>query len=200
MSSDREPKGAATRARLVDTAFDLFTSQGYHGTSLRQIGEAAGLSTASGIYNHFKSKEAVFEAVLERYHPYHEILPLLEQAHGSSAEDLVRDAARQVYGVVKGNKKLLHLMFTELVEFEGKHTGKLFQRFYPNIQHFVAKMRRAKGRLRPIGDANLIFALISVILGNWILQTALLKKVPGAVLRGQMQKSVEIYLHGILEG
>jgi len=55
-------KGEATQARILDTAHALFMEQGYHGTSMRQIAERARI-TLGGIYNHFASKEAIWEAV-----------------------------------------------------------------------------------------------------------------------------------------
>jgi hypothetical protein len=43
--------------------------QGYHATSMRQIAERADLALG-GIYNHFASKEDIFEAIIMDKHPY----------------------------------------------------------------------------------------------------------------------------------
>ena len=51
------------RGRVLDAAAELFVSQGYPGTTLRQIAAAAGIKAGS-IYHHFESKEALFVAVL----------------------------------------------------------------------------------------------------------------------------------------
>ena len=58
-------KGQRTAQRLLDEAQILFASQGYDATSLRQIATAADIKEP-GIYNHFASKEALYEAVLNR--------------------------------------------------------------------------------------------------------------------------------------
>ena len=55
-------KGEATQARILDAAYSLFMEQGYHGTSMRQIVERAGVTTG-GVYNHFASKEEIWVAV-----------------------------------------------------------------------------------------------------------------------------------------
>lgn len=44
------------RERIIDTAYDLFYSQGYHQTGINQIIEEANVAKAT-FYNNFKSKE-----------------------------------------------------------------------------------------------------------------------------------------------
>lgn len=58
-------KGERTSSRILDVAETLFASQGYDGTSLRQIADAAGIKEP-GLYNHFSGKPALYEAVLSR--------------------------------------------------------------------------------------------------------------------------------------
>jgi len=48
--------GAGTRERILDISLELFTTQGYEKTSLREIAEQLGFSKAA-IYYHFESKE-----------------------------------------------------------------------------------------------------------------------------------------------
>ena len=56
-----------TRERIVDEAMRLFSENGYSGTSITKIEAAAGLTPgAGGIYHHFKSKEALLAAGIER--------------------------------------------------------------------------------------------------------------------------------------
>ena len=58
-------KGERTAQRILDVAEDLFATQGYDGTSLRQIAQGAGIREP-GLYNHFAGKQALYEAVLFR--------------------------------------------------------------------------------------------------------------------------------------
>jgi AcrR family transcriptional regulator len=58
---------ATTRERLVTEAMRLFSEQGYKATSVAQIEAAAGLAAGSGaLYHHFKSKEVLLEAGVDR--------------------------------------------------------------------------------------------------------------------------------------
>lgn len=58
-------KGQRTANRILDVAENLFATQGYEGTSLRQIAAGADIREP-GLYNHFASKQALYEAVLHR--------------------------------------------------------------------------------------------------------------------------------------
>lgn len=58
---------APTRERLVTEAMRLFSTKGYEATSVSQIEAAAGLAAGSGaLYHHFKSKEALLDAGIDR--------------------------------------------------------------------------------------------------------------------------------------
>lgn len=57
----------STRDRILNEALRLFAEQGYAGTSVASIEEAAGLSPHSGaLYTHFGSKEAVLAGAVGR--------------------------------------------------------------------------------------------------------------------------------------
>ena len=61
----KRTKGERTAERILDAAETLFASQGYEGTTLRQIASNASLQEP-GLYNHFRGKQALYEAVLHR--------------------------------------------------------------------------------------------------------------------------------------
>jgi AcrR family transcriptional regulator len=61
--------GASTRDRILDVALDLFTDQGFDGTSMREIAERLHLSKPA-IYYHFASKEEILLALHMRLHEF----------------------------------------------------------------------------------------------------------------------------------
>lgn len=68
MEDKREPKRrnpAKTQARILDAAFELFSSQGYARTGMREVAERADVAT-SLIVRYFGTKAALFEAALVR--------------------------------------------------------------------------------------------------------------------------------------
>ncbi len=60
---------ASTRERILDVALDLFSDQGYDGTSLREIAERLGVTKAA-LYYHFASKEDILMALHLRLHDF----------------------------------------------------------------------------------------------------------------------------------
>jgi len=56
---------SGTKKKIFDTALLLFAEQGYKSTTMRQIAKHVGIQQ-SAIYNHFKNKEAILDAVIDR--------------------------------------------------------------------------------------------------------------------------------------
>jgi len=60
--------GSSTRDRIVTEAIRLFARHGFSGTTVGDIEQAAGLvPRAGGLYKHFRSKEDVLSAAIERH-------------------------------------------------------------------------------------------------------------------------------------
>ena len=53
-----------TKQRILDKALELFSKEGYDAVSVGQIAAAVGIKAPS-IYNHFPSKQAIFDAIVE---------------------------------------------------------------------------------------------------------------------------------------
>lgn len=196
-------RGEATRARLLEAAYRLFLKQGFHGTSMREIAEAAGLAVG-GIYNHFANKEEIFAAVLDAHHPYHTVLPALQETEGETIEAFVRDAAyRFKAGMDTAGRRLMPLAFMELVEFQGRHLRNLTRDLLPAMMNFVQRWRTRRGRLRDLPPAVLIRTLVGLLVGYLITDMILrgLKHAPeleGLDDYPWFDAMLDIYLHGIL--
>jgi AcrR family transcriptional regulator len=68
-----DPRGEATRTRILDSAEYLFSEHGINGASLRAIVAHAGVNTAA-VHYHFGSKKGLLEAVFAR-----RIIPIAEE-------------------------------------------------------------------------------------------------------------------------
>ncbi|HUN36120.1 MAG TPA: TetR/AcrR family transcriptional regulator [Trebonia sp.] len=62
-----EQGGGSTREKILDVALDLFTDQGFDGTSMREIAERLHITKPS-IYYHFASKDEILLALHMRVH------------------------------------------------------------------------------------------------------------------------------------
>jgi AcrR family transcriptional regulator len=65
MDQEKEntPKKIVTQDEILQAALKLFAQQGYFNTSLTDITEAVGIKTVTGIYQHFKNKQAIASAL-----------------------------------------------------------------------------------------------------------------------------------------
>lgn len=189
-----------TRDDILVAAHDLFVSQGYHGTSMRQIAAAAGIAVG-GIYNHFENKEAIFQAVFSIYHPYREILPALHQAQGEQLEAFVHDAAARMVAALTSRPDFINLVFIEIVEFNSKHIGIIFQDVYPKFQESLSRLTENDPRLRPIPVPMLVRYFISLFFSYYMAEKLLAGvPTPQAFRSGGIDHFVDIFLHGILSG
>ena len=53
-----------TKEKIVETALELFSRQGYDGVSVRDIARAVGIRESS-LYNHFENKRAIFDGIVD---------------------------------------------------------------------------------------------------------------------------------------
>lgn len=95
----------SSRARLVAAAAELFAEHGFHGTSVRDIAERAGVNVAAGNY-YFGSKKALYLGVLREH--FAEIRALLNERHATLPRaELGRLSREQVVEVLRARVKAM---------------------------------------------------------------------------------------------
>ena len=123
----REEKSERSRRQVLDAALQLFSRHGYRATSMRDIADAARVSTGN-VYHHFPDKETIFKTLLDelwaiadsRRFPFRRALiagqfPDNLELLGAAARDSVREF-RQYFA----------LIYVDVIEFEGTHIRKLY--------------------------------------------------------------------------
>ena len=197
MTLSTTTRGEQTRTTILQAAHDLFIEQGYHGTTMRQIAKRADLALG-GLYNHFSSKEKVFEAVFLNFHPYHEVLPLIAEARGTNLEELVGDAIGRMARVVQGRPDFLNLMFIELVEFKSKHAQQLFATLFPQGVQITQNLTGSfPDQMKPIPPPMVVRTFLGLFFGYYLTETILAPGAPLDFRRDSLKYFVDIYLHGI---
>jgi AcrR family transcriptional regulator len=92
-ATSKTRKGAETRERILDAALELFRTQGYAETTMRQIAQAADVAVGNAYY-YFASKDQLILAFYERNHVEH--LRLL-----GDALDTTRDFQERLRAVLR---------------------------------------------------------------------------------------------------
>lgn len=192
-------KGEATRLAVEDVAMQLFLEQGYHATSMRQIAERAGLALG-GIYNHFASKDEIFEAIIVDQHPYKKILPLIIAVEGDTAQEFFGNAFRIVIRELGNQPEFMNLMFVELVEFKGKHGSTMLREISPKVLPVFEKViKNAKG-LRVTNPAVLMRSFFGAIVSYFITDMVISNSVISKLMpKNATDQYIDIFLNGILK-
>ncbi len=89
-----------SKSNIVEAAYTLFHTTGYHATSMSDIASSVGM-TKAGLYHHFDSKEAILLSVLAMVKGYME-----DQLFTLAYED-GRDAFEQLQAFIVQQEKIL---------------------------------------------------------------------------------------------
>jgi AcrR family transcriptional regulator len=131
---------AQNRRKIEAAALKLFTRQGFHGTTVREIARKAGVSMGK-LYLYYPNKEDIFVALVQRMEQQMvqlrqtEILPHMQ----SPDPDSLRELGMAVGKVVSENLDYWRLMYVDVVEFRHKH--------------FLSSYREVAGGLRTFSTA-----------------------------------------------
>ena len=198
MTKEKQTKGEATRLAIENAAIELFLEQGYHATSMRQIADRAELALG-GIYNHFASKDEIFEAIIVDQHPYKKILPLILAVEGDT-EEFFGNAFRIVISELGKQPAFMNLMFIELVEFKGKHGSVMLRELAPKVLPVFEKVIKARKDLRVRNPAVLMRSFFGAIIGYFVTEMVISESIVSKLLpKNPADAYVDIFLKGILK-
>ncbi len=125
--SDTVGPGATTADRILDAAEDLFAEKGYSATSLGDVADRVGIRSPS-LYNHFRNKEALYQAVLERLLDEFS-MPMAELARGPVTNQQVFHWLEAIVRQHHANPNLARLLQHAALS-GGPHTNELIDRLF----------------------------------------------------------------------
>lgn len=198
-TKDTPTKGETTRIAIEDAAIELFMEHGYHATSMRQIAERAQLALG-GIYNHFSSKEEIFEGIIVDKHPYKKILPLVLEAKGDNLEDFLSNAMRVAIAELGKEPYYIKLMMIEIVEFNGIHGTTLLKEIGPKVLPVFEQVVRGRKNLRVTNPAMLMRIFFGMVLSYFMTDIIMSNSAVGKLMpKNPMDIYVDAILHGVLK-
>ena len=148
---EQDKRSEKSRTAILEASLELFSSQGYRGTSIREIAEAAGVSTGN-VYHHFADKETIFQTVLSQYwkaienpdFPFNKAL-----ASGTFPDNLEELAVAAREGVRLWRRHVA-LIYVDVVELSGNHIRKFYSEMASRFERFiVAHGETLSGEIRP---------------------------------------------------
>jgi AcrR family transcriptional regulator len=159
---------AATRAKLLNAALELFASRGYAATSVDAIAEAAGVSVGL-LYYHFDSKTKLLDAIFEQ--------SLADVQATFSAADREPDPAGRLPALLRSAAAIVprHCPFWA-VWYGLRMQHDVLRSLGPSVTQFTAAIVRTLERyLEDIGwpgpaiEARLLFAQIDGLCQHYVL-------------------------------
>lgn len=158
-----------TKDRILNEALIMFAENGYKGTNLRDFAAQLGLSK-SALYKHFESKEAIWNALLDKMEAYYaarfgsaDNLPPMPKSY----EELVALTMKQISFTIHDPQINLtrKLLLTE--QFHDQRVCKLATKHFlestANIYTVIFEKMMQSGLLKQTDPAMLAFAFTSPI-------------------------------------
>lgn len=130
----RYAKSEQVQGRIVQAAAEVFATSGFHATTFKEIARRAGVSERGLVY-HFRTKEALLEAVMSHHHQLRSALVLSASGLGSIAA---------VLAVVEADAGM-----PEVVGLQSILSGEATARDHPAHDHYrlrYADLRTYLGR------------------------------------------------------
>jgi AcrR family transcriptional regulator len=132
-------RGQQRREAILDAAGTLFLARGFHGTSIDEVGAAAGIS-GPGVYRHVASKDALLMAVLDR---------LWSDGFGPAVRDAVGRPPREALtglidahvDLATGQATALVLLVTELRHLPGDYRERALRNHRRYLDAWVGPLR-----------------------------------------------------------
>lgn len=130
----QDARSDRSRTVILENALRLFSSQGYRATSVREIADAAGVSTGN-LYHHFSDKEAIFTAVLNQYFAASSdpSFPLNRAVHQGTFPDNLEQIGLAVRDIVTAWRDHIRLMYVDVIEFNGTNIARMYRQLGPGV-------------------------------------------------------------------
>jgi AcrR family transcriptional regulator len=155
---------ARNRRKIERAAQKLFTRQGFHGTTVREIAHKAGVSMGK-LYLYYPNKEDIFIGLIQHMEQKmealrrKEIFPLMQSPDPESLKKLGMAVGR----VVSENLDYWRLMYVDVVEFRHKHFIHTYREIAGGLRNFSAALfQKAPIPFSP--DVNPGFAYVTLYL------------------------------------
>ena len=153
------------RERILDQATVLFVSRGYHGISMREIAEAAGVSKA-GLYYHFRDKEALFLAILTANLERIESVIHRARSAGDTTCDQIATMVRAIFEQAPDQRAIIRLASQEMAHLSQEaqtEFGHLYRDKFIGQVEDILRTGIARGNLQAMDPGVATWVLLGMM-------------------------------------
>ncbi len=187
----------STKEIIIEAAKKRFLERGFHGTSMRDITNASGVSQG-GIYTYFSSKEDLFKEVLNISLPFDEFITNSETIIKEETDPEIffqKLAVTFLYSFKIENMKLRMIDF---LEFKGNYFHMLFhEKAQTNPSNLTEKIQSfiTDGKMKNINAHTLLLSFLMSVFSYLFIKSYIMEKQP---VESELIDSINIFLHGVL--
>lgn len=141
---------ARNQVKIEESALRVFTRQGFHGTTVRDIAKEAGVSLGN-LYNYYKTKEEIYVSLVRRYGQQmgeiqkETLKPLL----GRFDDEGLKQLAGAVRDIVYKHPDYWRLMYIDVTEFGNRHFAHSFRQLSKNLEELAGGYSKDVDGIRP---------------------------------------------------
>lgn len=182
-------QGAETRERILDVAQELFISQGYDKTSLRDIANRLAITKAA-LYYYFERKEDILVELHLRLHAIGtSLLEELEAAPDQASRvSILPGLADQMIDFMVENRELMLLHFRNRSAFEALASDQRHQQENEDLEQRV--MRILSSPAIPLRERVRIAAIFGVIVEVLVQGAPAFENVPADQLAALVRETI----------
>lgn len=192
------PKRKIVRARIIESALDSFSKQGFDSTAISAIARKANIANGT-IYLYFDNKEDLFQSVVEE--AVSKILERIDsriQTLENPIEKILKlfDVSFEEF---TGNPEISRMIIIDYHHVKGLYQNSAYHPMYLNYLQYIKKICSAAidmGFIRKVDAealAQMIFACIEHVLRTWLYSGCVLD------LNTVRKRMLNIFVYGFVK-
>jgi AcrR family transcriptional regulator len=188
--------------RIEAAALELFTTQGFHGTNIRDIAAKAGVSQGA-IYLYYSSKEQIFAGLVKSYRQ--SMRNFLERVFKALENPFTREGLRlfaaAMRSMVYDDAEYWLLMYIDVIEFNNKHFLTVFHHIPEQFRRLMGPtVNRVKRQQGWCGhDPALVMAMVYFYFHTYFVIERLMhgNRHLGVTDEEAVERFIDVLLHGL---
>lgn len=193
-------ESSSAASLILDAAEQLILTQGYNGTSMRDIAKSAGYRSVAGLYNHFPDKEAIFVALLHDRSPYAHLPEIMASIDTEDFPSFLTQLFARMTDIFFEHMSFVQLVLLDMFEFQGMHLQHLIGELQEQVFAIIAQTAQLEGLRQDVSPLVLMrmmgMTIFSYTLTRHFLPPALLNQLSEDEWKTQI---TEILLHGLTQ-
>ena len=188
--------------QLLDAALTVFSRKGFKGSTTKEIASEAGVAEAV-IFQHFPSKEALYNAVLELnlggFDKERDTAAIREYMERGDDDGLFQASILQILNCYRTNSAFQRVVLFAALEGHEQGISRLREQFEPVYEQFseYIETRRSKGALTDVDPFDVLMCIVGFAHHYGLITTimrAVIRDVPDEIVAEHFTK---ILLDGV---